>query len=163
MTASLKAQAAGNIVQMTGVQIRPMQLEDLDAVMQIEPVIYSHPWTRGKFSDSLQSGYSAWVMIIGGHVVGYSLMMMVLDEAHLLNVSVRDDYQKQGFGRALLTHMMDKAKYYQANEMLLEVRASNLAAITLYEAAGFTQIGIRKGYYPAASGREDAVIMKREL
>jgi len=150
-------------VQISDVQMRPMQLEDLDAVMQVEPTIYSHPWTRGKFSDSLQSGYSAWVMLVGEELIGYSLMMMVLDEAHLLNVSVRGDSQQQGFGRVLLAHMMEKAKHYQANEMLLEVRASNLAAIGLYEATGFSKVSVRKGYYPAESGREDAVIMKREL
>lgn len=145
-------------------QLRPMQMDDLDAVMQIEPTIYSHPWTRGNFSDSLNSGYSAWVLESGGEIIGYALMMMVLDEAHLLNLSVAKSYQKQGLGRYLLEHMIDKARQYKAANMFLEVRPSNISAIALYENMGFCEMAVRRGYYPAdpkifKSGREDAVLM----
>ena len=140
-------------------QLRPMQMDDLDAVMQIEPTIYSHPWTRGNFSDSLNSGYSAWVLESGGEIIGYALMMMVLDEAHLLNLSVAKSYQKQGLGRYLLEHMIDKARQYKAANMFLEVRPSNISAIALYENMGFCEMAVRRGYYPAAHGREDAVLM----
>ncbi len=140
-----------------------MQLEDLDAVMVIEPTIYSHPWTRGNFSDSLQAGYSAWVVTYNNKIVAYSLMMMVLDESHLLNISVAATYQKQGLGSDLLAHMMDKARHYKAKDMLLEVRASNLNAISLYDHGGFNKVSLRKGYYPAGARREDAVLMRRVL
>jgi len=140
-------------------QFRPMLESDIDAIMQIEPHIYSHPWTRGNFSDSLVSGYSAWVLLDGAEIIGYSLMMMVLDEAHLLNLSIARTYQKQGLGRLLLEHMIAIAKRQNAANMFLEVRPSNISAIALYENIGFNEMAIRRGYYPAHNGREDAVLM----
>lgn len=140
-------------------QFRPMVESDLDAVMEIEPHIYSHPWSRGNFSDSLISGYSAWVLLDGAKIIGYALMMMVLDEAHLLNLSVAKAYQKQGLGRLLLEHMIAIAKKHAAANMFLEVRPSNISAIALYENIGFNEMAIRRGYYPAHNGREDAVLM----
>jgi len=140
-------------------QFRPMVESDIDAIMQIEPYIYSHPWSRGNFSDSLVSGYSAWVLLDGAQIIGYSLMMMVLDEAHLLNLSIAKAYQKQGLGRLLLEHMVAIAKRQNAANMFLEVRPSNISAIALYENIGFSEMAIRRGYYPAHNGREDAVLM----
>ncbi|MDP2230531.1 ribosomal protein S18-alanine N-acetyltransferase [Methylotenera sp.] len=140
-------------------QFRPMQMDDLDAVMAIEPHIYLYPWTRGNFSDSLTSGYSAWVLVRNEQIVGYSLMMMVLDEAHLLNLSVDKDFQKQGLGRLLLEYMVETARSNQMANMFLEVRSSNISAIALYENMGFNEMAIRRAYYPAADGREDAVLM----
>ncbi|MBX9676606.1 MAG: ribosomal-protein-alanine N-acetyltransferase [Methylotenera sp.] len=140
-------------------QLRPMQMTDLDAVMAIEPTIYTHPWTRGNFSDSLNSGYSAWVFVTNQKIIGYALLMMVLDEAHLLNLSVAKDQQKQGLGRYLLEHMLQIAKNHKAANMFLEVRPSNISAIALYENMGFCEMAVRRGYYPAHNGREDAVLM----
>lgn len=138
---------------------RPMIEADLDSVMQIEPQIYSHPWSRGNFVDSLASGYSAWVLLDHNAIIGYALMMCVLDEAHLLNLSIAKAYQKQGLGRLLLEHMIVQAKQHGAANMFLEVRTSNMPAITLYENMGFNEMAIRRGYYPASHGREDAVLM----
>lgn len=140
-------------------QFRPMSMGDLDVIMEIEPQIYSHPWTRGNFSDSLKSGYSAWVLMLHEQIIGYSLVMMVMDEAHLLNLSVAKAYQKQGLGRLLLEKMIEIARANQASNMFLEVRPSNISAIALYENMGFNEMAIRRGYYPAAHGREDAVLM----
>ena len=139
--------------------LRPMQMDDLDAIMQIEPTIYTHPWTRGNFSDSLNSGYSAWVLEENNEMIGYALMMMVMDEAHLLNLSVAKHRQKQGLGRYLLEHMITIAKRYKAANVFLEVRTSNISAIVLYENMGFCEMAVRRGYYPAVQGREDAVLM----
>lgn len=143
---------------------RPMQMADLDAIMQIEPTIYSHPWSRGNFSDSLNSGYSAWVLLEQEKIIGYALLMMVLDEAHLLNLSVEKSHQKQGLGRLLLEHMLKVAKTHKAANLFLEVRPSNVSAIALYENIGFNEMAVRRGYYPAdpkqfKGGREDAVLM----
>ncbi len=140
-------------------RFRPMTEADLDAVMAIEPHIYSHPWTRGNFVDSLASGYSAWVLLDGAKIIGYSLMMLVLDEAHLLNLSIAKAYQKRGLGRLLLEHMIANARQHGAANMFLEVRPSNISAIALYENIGFNEMAIRRGYYPAHNGREDAVLM----
>ncbi len=138
---------------------RPMQMADLDAIMTIEPTIYSHPWTRGNFSDSLKSGYSAYVLEEDSQIIGYALVMLVLDEAHLLNLSIAKTYQGQGLGRDLLAHMISISKFHHATNMFLEVRVSNKTAIDLYESMGFCEMSIRRGYYPAHSGREDAVLM----
>lgn len=145
-------------------QFRPMTAADLDAVMRIEPTIYSHPWTRGNFKDSLDAGYSAWVMESASELIGYALVMLVLDEAHLLNISVAKAYQGQGLGRYLLAQMLAVSRHHNAANLFLEVRASNIAAIGLYEAMGFCEMGVRRNYYPAdhkqfPGGREDAVLM----
>jgi len=143
----------------TQYEFRPMRMNDLEAIMVIESQIYPYPWTSGNFSDSLNSGYSACVLLHNEEIIGYSLMMMVLDEAHLLNLSIAKNYQRQGLGRYLLEHMVDIAKNNQMVNMFLEVRQSNISAIALYENMGFNEMGIRRGYYPAINGREDAVLM----
>lgn len=147
----------------TSPSMRPMQQSDLDAIMRIEPTLYSHPWTRGNFSDSLNSGYSAWVMEWQGKLIGYALVMLVLDEAQLLNISVDKAYQGQGYGRFLLAHMIAIARHHHATNVFLEVRVSNQKAIALYESMGFCEMSIRKGYYPAHQGREDALLMGMAL
>ena len=148
----------------TSYQLRPMHMNDLDTIIQIESTIYTHPWTRGNFSDSLNSGYSAWVLEQDSGMIGYALLMMILDEAHLLNLSIAKHQQKQGLGRYLLEHMLKIAKNHQATNLFLEVRPSNVAAIALYENMGFSEIAVRRGYYPAdpeisKTGREDAILM----
>jgi [ribosomal protein S18]-alanine N-acetyltransferase len=145
------------------IQIRPMQMTDLDGIMQIEPTIFPYPWSRGNFSDSLNSGYSCWTMELNGKITGYAVLMMVLDEAHLLNIGVAKSQQGQGLGRQLLEHMMAVGVKHGGLNMFLEVRPSNKAAITLYEKIGFNEMAIRKGYYPAKNGREDAVLMGMAL
>lgn len=136
-----------------------MKPSDLEAILQIEPAIYSHPWTRGNFNDSLKSGHQAWVMTSEDAIIGYSLMMLVLDEAHLLNISIAAAYQKQGLGYALLQYMIECAKVLNMKVMMLEVRSSNVSAIALYAKMGFVENAIRRGYYSSKDGREDAVLM----
>lgn len=138
---------------------RPMHFDDLERIMQIEPTIYSHPWSQGNFADSLHAGYSCWVYEEARAVIGYAVMMTVLDEAHLLNISIAQEHQGRGLGRALLNHLVDTAKRHGATMMFLEVRPSNKNAIALYESMGFNEFSIRKGYYPAHNGREDAILM----
>lgn len=140
-----------------------MQIADLDAVMAIEPFIYSYPWTRGNFEDSLNAGYSCWVYTEGDSVIGYAVLMLVLDESHLLNLSIAKAYQGRGLGRALLEQMMHIARNHAAQNMFLEVRPSNKSAIHLYERVGFNEMAVRRGYYPARNGREDAILMGMAL
>jgi [ribosomal protein S18]-alanine N-acetyltransferase len=140
-------------------RFRPMRSEDLDRVMQIEPHLYSHPWTRGNFSDSLQAGYSCWVMECAGELAGYGVLMIGVREAHLLNISIAGEWQAKGYGRTFLEHFIAMARHYEAEHLLLEVRPSNLPARRLYASMGFQEITVRRGYYPAASGREDAILM----
>ncbi|MDX9950958.1 MAG: ribosomal protein S18-alanine N-acetyltransferase [Methylophilaceae bacterium] len=152
-----------NAVLKPEVRLRPMQVADLDTVMRIEPVIYPFPWSLGNFRDSLNTGYSCWVFELDGRIAGYTVMMLVLDEAHLLNLSVAKEAQGQGYGDMLLSFIMDKAREHGALNMFLEVRVSNKVAISLYEKKGFNEMAIRPRYYPAENGREDAMLMGAAL
>ncbi len=148
-----------NALLKPAISFRPLQMADLDAVMAIEPEIYPFPWTRGNFSDSLKAGYSCWACEHDGALMGYAVLMMVLDEAHLLNISIAKEYQGRGLGRQLLGHVIGIARKHKGQMMFLEVRPSNKPAIRLYEDIGFNEFSVRKGYYPAANGREDAILM----
>jgi ribosomal-protein-alanine N-acetyltransferase len=143
--------------------LRPMRPGDVDEVLAIERDIYAHPWTLGNFRDSLQAGYSCWVLAHGRELVGYGVVMIGVQEAHLLNLSVRREWQRRGLGRQLLEHFLEVALEAGARRMFLEVRPSNAAARALYAARGFQEIAVRRGYYPAAGGREDAILMGLDL
>lgn len=145
------------------VEFFPMSGRDLDEVARLEAELQAFPWTRGNFADSLAAGHSVWVVRIGGELVGFSVVMAVLDEAHLLNIGIAPRYQGRGFGARLLRNAMACARLGGACQMFLEVRPSNARAVDLYRHFGFREIGQRKGYYPAAIGREDALIFDREL
>ena len=141
----------------------PMNERDLDAVAALEASLQAFPWSRGNFADSLQVGHSVWVLRRGGDLIGFSILMSVIDEAHLLNIGVARAYQGRGYGARLLRHAMDSARQAGATRLLLEVRPSNAQAVELYRHFGFRQIGLRKGYYPAETGREDGLVFDKEL
>ncbi|HAT29888.1 MAG TPA: ribosomal-protein-alanine N-acetyltransferase [Janthinobacterium sp.] len=140
----------------------PMTESDLDEVLELEDIVYPHPWSRGNFVDSLASGYQAWVLRDQhGYLMGYFLLMLIVDEAHLLNVAVSAEIQGLGLGRFLLNQALACARGLGMESVLLEVRPSNTRALDIYQRYGFSQIGRRKGYYPAAGQqREDAIVMR---
>jgi ribosomal-protein-alanine N-acetyltransferase len=139
----------------------PMTKVDLDEVFAVETSVYPHPWSRGNFVDSLDAGYHAWVLRDDGELAGYFLLMAAVDEVHLLNVSVAECRQRQGLGLYLLDKVAACARGLGAESILLEVRPSNLRALTVYQRYGFAEIGRRKAYYPAHNGqREDAIVMR---
>lgn len=141
----------------------PMLHEDLDAVVAAEQSILRFPWTRGNFADSLNAGYSAWIMRESDGLVGYGVVMMAVDDAHLLNIGVLAEKQRRGHGRRLLDHFCKVAIESGARRMLLEVRLSNVTARAFYDRLGFIPIGERRGYYAAPEGRENAVVMALDL
>ncbi len=143
----------------------PLRLDELDEVLAIENIIYPFPWTAGNFQDALRSAYSAWTMRDGGDraLIAYAVMLLAIDEAHLLNLSVSHRYHRHGFGWRMLEWMAQQAREHGARTMLLEVRPSNAAARRLYERYGFERIGVRRGYYPASGGREDALVLRIAL
>ncbi len=143
----------------------PMVVGDVDEVFALEASVYPHPWSRGNFIDSLSSGYNSWTLRDkGGTLIGYFLLMPVVDEAHLLNVAVAESRQGQGLGRYLIDKVMACARGLSMDSILLEVRPSNLRALKVYKRYGFTEIGRRKAYYPAHNGqREDAIVMRFTL
>ena len=144
-------------------QQRDMTTADLDAVLGIEQQVHSHPWTRGMFSDSLANGYICKVYEDGKEIVGYAVLMPALDEVHLLDICIACTFQRQGLGKKLLGEMLALALVHKFGRMILEVRRSNFAASALYRNAGFAEIGVRRGYYPAANEREDAIVMEYKL
>jgi ribosomal-protein-alanine N-acetyltransferase len=141
----------------------PMTIDDLDWVVENERELHAFPWTRGNFADALGAGYSAWLLRVDGRAQAYAVMMEVLDEAHLLNISVASGAQRRGLGAAMLAHVCGEARRRGASQIFLEVRPSNAAALALYRRAGFEPIGRRRGYYPAPGGREDAIVMRLAL
>jgi len=141
-------------------RIRPLQVSHLQQVLAIEERAYPFPWTEGIFRDCLKAGYSGWVLADENGVIGgYALMSLAVDEAHVLNLCVDPALQRQGQGRRLLHHLVALARAAGATIVLLEVRKSNHAAIKLYDSEGFKRLGLRKNYYPAAGGREDALVL----
>ncbi|MFV2059267.1 MAG: ribosomal protein S18-alanine N-acetyltransferase [Gammaproteobacteria bacterium] len=141
-----------------------MTESDLDRIMEIELNVYPHPWTRGIFSDCIKVGYQCLVLEDNSKIIGYCVMSIAINEAHLLNISVAANYQNQGIGRHFVNQMCDVAKQSHADTLLLEVRPSNFAAVHLYDSIGFNEVGLRKKYYPGDSGvREDALIMAKAL
>jgi ribosomal-protein-alanine N-acetyltransferase len=143
--------------------LRDMTEADLDAVLRIEREVHAHPWTRGNFSDALRSKYQCKILEAGGAMLGYAVLMLAVDESELLDIAVDAGHQRQGWGQRLLGEMMVLARHFGMHRMVLEVRASNRAAIALYRKAGFGDIGLRRDYYQAENGREDAILMGREL
>lgn len=139
--------------------IRPMQADDLDEVVAIEEKAYDFPWTKGIFHDCLLVGYSSWVLQQDDKIVAYIVMSVAAGEAHILTLVVDPDFRGQGHAKRVLQHALELARERHAESVFLEVRPTNLRAISIYHKAGFNEVGLRKGYYPAENGREDALVM----
>jgi ribosomal-protein-alanine N-acetyltransferase len=140
-----------------------MREQDLDEVMSIESAIYTHPWTRGNFADSLRAGYECRTLRQGAELIGYLVVMAAAGEAHLLNLSVAAEHQRRGHGSVLLGEAAALARGMGAKSLFLEVRPSNRGAQALYTRFGFRRIAVRRGYYPAHTGREDALVLALTL
>ncbi len=143
--------------------LRPMQREDIPAVMVLERQLYPIGWTSGIFEDCLRVGYCCWVWEESQAIVGYGIMSVGAGEAHILNLATRIESQRRGLGRRMLQHLIHLARRHRADTAFLEVRPSNPGALALYQQLGFDQIGMRRGYYPSPQGREDAILMARTL
>ena len=144
-------------------RLAPMREADLPEVLGAESAIYSHPWTRGNFADSLRAGYECWTWRSGSDLVGYFVLLVAASEAHLLNLSIAAAWQKKGYGSALLREAMRIGRAGGARNLFLEVRPSNAAAKALYQRFGFRQVSLRRGYYPMNDGREDALVLALTL
>jgi len=141
----------------------PMRDGDLRAVLEIEEDLYEFPWTLGNFRDSLRAGYACWVVREGRRVIGYAVLMLAAGEAHLLNLSIAAPSQRRGHGRGLLHQLVEVAREQKAKVVFLEVRPTNEVGQRLYTRYGFRQIGVRRAYYPARKGREDALVLALDL
>ena len=146
--------------------LRAMRASDLDLVVQSENLSLQNPWSKRVFSDCLRSGYECWVLATRDRIVAHGVLSAAAGEAHVLTICVHPDFRAMGYGKRMLRHLLDKGYKKGARECFLEVRPSNKAAITLYLAIGFVQVGERRGYYPVNPGethREDALILSKLL
>jgi len=152
------------VVRLSGLTTRPMQMEDLPAVIAVEHACYSHPWTIGNFRDCLQSGYRCLLVEIDGVTCGHAVLSVGAGEAHVLNVCIHPSYQGRGAGRLLMQRLILLAGSQGADAIFLEVRSSNSVAQRLYDSLGFNEIGRRREYYPLYQGkREDALVYGRAI
>ena len=150
-------------VTLPEIAIRHMAEDDIAAVVALERAAYRFPWSEGIFRDCLRVGYVCRVIDLAGAVIGYGIMSLGAGEAHVLNVCVREDMRCRGIGRRMLEYLLDRAHNSGMLEAFLEVRPSNVVAVRLYQALGFEQVGMRRGYYQAPGGREDAAVLRLDL
>ncbi|MGH8231071.1 MAG: ribosomal protein S18-alanine N-acetyltransferase [Steroidobacteraceae bacterium] len=150
-------------VELPELEIRTMQETDIAPVLRIERESYAFPWTEGILRDCLRVNYTCLVAEFGAVTAGYGILSVAAGEAHLLNLCVAEAYRCRGIGRRLLSQLLQAAAAAGARDAYLEARPSNTGAIRLYQSLGFAQIGMRRGYYQALDGREDAIVLKRRI
>ncbi len=143
--------------------IRAMTADDLDAVVHIEYSATDFPWPKSQFAESLRAGHHCRVLETEYGLAAFAIFSTVLDEACLLDIAVCPGYQRQGLARQLLSEGMAFLRQQKIKCCFLEVRVSNQRAVDLYRRNGFCDVGLRKNYYQAAAGREDAIVMKLAL
>jgi ribosomal-protein-alanine N-acetyltransferase len=143
--------------------LRDMTHADVVAVMVVERASYPFPWSEAIFRDCLRAGYVCVVVEVDAALVGYGVMSTGAGEAHVLNLCVMPGHRARGLGGHMLSHLLEFAASLGVGDVFLEVRPSNTSAIRLYQSMGFSQIGLRRGYYQAVNGREDAVVLRRKL
>ncbi len=151
------------VPERVALRFRVATAADVPRVVEIESGIYDFPWNAEVFHDCLRAGYAFWLVEHLGELVGYGILSAAAREAHLLNVGIDRAWRRQGIGRRLVLRLIDIARWHRAQTLFLEVRPSNMAARALYAREGFVEIGLRPRYYPAKGGREDAILMAREL
>lgn len=143
--------------------VRPLRVDDLDAIAGIEASSYPYPWTREIFRECLRAGYGCYGLQFGRELVGYAIYNWGAGESHLLNLCVHPKFQRHGYGKVLLEHSIRHAQSLGCHVMFLEVRPSNVDAGQLYRQRGFEEVGTRPAYYQSDTGREDAVVMRLAL
>ena len=145
------------------VTFAPMYVKHVAFIGAMERRNYEIPWSDGIFRDCVKAGYICRLVMLEEDVIGYGVMQIGADEAHILNLCIDETSQGQGFARVLLEHLIGEARRRRANIVFLEVRPSNPRAVNLYQMNGFNEIGLRKDYYDSKTGREDAIVMARNL
>ena len=146
-------------------KIQIASLSELPELYKLERLCHQHPWTLGILKDCLQVGYLCHSFYTGQceHPIGFTINQIILDECHLLNICIHPKFQGEGYAKAALQWLIELLREKDIQRIFLEVRASNTKAIGLYEKIGFHQVGLRKDYYPAEHGREDALVLQLEI
>ncbi|MBS0892842.1 ribosomal protein S18-alanine N-acetyltransferase [Tatumella sp. JGM130] len=133
--------------------------EDQVLALAIEQRCHAFPWSAATFAGNQGERYLNYRIDADGKMAGFAITQIVLDEASLFNIAVDPDFQRRGYARQLLEHLINELAARGVLTLWLEVRESNLPAIALYEQLGFNQVSRRPRYYPTATGREDALLM----
>ena len=146
---------------MRELQLRAMQSADLAEVALLEQALHSHPWSVAQI-ETLELGgqFRGFVACAGGQIVAYVLLQALAGELEILTLGVSASRQNRGVASVLLEHALAEI---QPTACFLEVRVSNAAALALYRRLGFVQVGVRKNYYASDAGREDGLILRRDL
>jgi len=152
--------ASGEVVQLA---FEPMRAGDVALVGTMERRNYEFPWSDAIFRDCLKASYTCELVRLDDELAGYGILQTGAEEGHILNLCIDESYQRRGFARLLLEHLVSRASASGARVVFLEVRPSNPRAMALYQRSGFNEIGLRKGYYEAHGGREDALVMARSI
>lgn len=148
-------------VEIRDLHIRNFRFEDIDTISEIEQASYPDPWSRKMFERELELNFSHFfVGTVLSRIVAYAVFWQVVDESHLTNITVSEEYRRNGLGKKMLKYIIDFAKYLKTKKMVLEVRENNMPAVTFYRKFGFRKIGSRKKYYSSA---DDAIIMEKIL
>jgi ribosomal-protein-alanine N-acetyltransferase len=147
----------------TKIEFHPMHADDIDAALAIEQSVQAFPWSRGNFVDSLEASHGCWLMLENRQLLGFAVMMVAFDEAELLNIGIIAQRQREGLGGRFMEFLFEFARSQGVKRVFLEVRPSNAIALALYDRFGFTEAGLRANYYPAANGREDALVLEKPL
>lgn len=144
-------------------KISSLTASDLAAAYAIEQRSHAFPWSEKTFASNQGDRYFNLRLDVDGEIAAFAVTQVVLDEATLFNIAVDPTFQRKGLGRQLLEHLIAALEAQDVFTLWLEVRASNRVAIALYESMGFNEATIRRNYYPAKEGREDAIIMALPL
>ena len=133
--------------------------EDLVDVVKIENRCHLTPWTNKNFIDSYGANNLFKVLKNEDDIIGYYVALFALDECELLNITIKSEQQKKGFGELMLKDLFSECRKANIINIFLEVRKSNLLAIHLYKKIGFNEVGIRNNYYQNKDSKEDAILM----
>lgn len=146
-------------------QILPLGENHLPQMMDIEREVFEYPWSASQMKDSILSAHTeTWGLFdLNYQLIAFAVISVIFDEAEILNFSVAKSYQYQGFGQKLLAYLMNHLSYKQIEKLFLEVRVTNIPAISIYRKYGFEEISVRKNYYRVGDTREDALVLQATL
>ena len=142
--------------------IEKMNASHVPQIAELEKLCFSDPWSEKSIETELSCRLSLWLVAIEGEqVVGYVGSQTVIDESDMMNIAVHPNFRRLGIAEAMIAALTDALREKDSRALTLEVRASNVPAIALYEKLGFSQVGLRKNYY--RNPKEDALILRKEL
>ena len=140
-----------------------MEEKHIKDILCIENNSYGYPWSEKIFNDCLKNNYLCRVLVLDNVLIGFLISSIIQDECHIMNLCVDAKYRGSGYGRLILNKLHDEIATISCKTVFLECRPSNISAMNLYESEGYNEIGVRRNYYPAPNGYEDAVMLAKNV